>query len=268
MFILQVFVSKKIEKNVRQVFDVLLEGVENYKSEKDSVEIYYDLLGKGDLEETRFVLGKIILETIGGGLAARMKVVGKEEKENLLLDVCKEDLVKNEIVVKKSRKRGLAPSVSELKLKTAKRQDRSRLDKDLTIKKQEVVREEEREQIGEENQIAVERCQLAAEEIKMTEENILEKKDCHSLSQVGSNKKIHKQKKVEPVPKEEGQQIGEENKTVETCQLLAEEEENILEKKDCNSLSRERSNNKIDKQKKAGGKNISRIPLSSFFKNK
>ena len=42
--------------------------METYKKGRSSFEINYDLLGKGDSLETRFALGKIILDTMGCGI--------------------------------------------------------------------------------------------------------------------------------------------------------------------------------------------------------
>ncbi|CAN0873621.1 Poly(A) polymerase I [Linum grandiflorum] len=68
-----VFVSKKAGSEAAQLFDVLAKReirMESHKScsIKRKLIIDYKKLGKGDLRETRFVLGKIILNTLSGGL--------------------------------------------------------------------------------------------------------------------------------------------------------------------------------------------------------
>lgn len=49
----------------KQLFHVLTQKVETYKKGRTCFEINYDLLKKGDSVETRFALGKIILNTMG-----------------------------------------------------------------------------------------------------------------------------------------------------------------------------------------------------------
>ncbi|XP_024983201.1 uncharacterized protein LOC112519335 [Cynara cardunculus var. scolymus] len=63
-----VFISKYKGNSTRQLFHVLAHKVETYEKGRTSFEINYDLLGKGDSLETRFVLGKIILDTMGCGV--------------------------------------------------------------------------------------------------------------------------------------------------------------------------------------------------------
>ncbi|KVI08731.1 Poly A polymerase, head domain-containing protein, partial [Cynara cardunculus var. scolymus] len=65
---LMVFISKYKGNSTRQLFHVLAHKVETYEKGRTSFEINYDLLGKGDSLETRFVLGKIILDTMGCGV--------------------------------------------------------------------------------------------------------------------------------------------------------------------------------------------------------
>lgn len=47
---------------------MLVNDIELYKNKRKSAEINYDMLGKGHISETRFVLGKIILETMSSGI--------------------------------------------------------------------------------------------------------------------------------------------------------------------------------------------------------
>lgn len=63
-----VFISKTKGNSTKQLFYVLAHKVETYKKGRSSFEINYDLLGKGDSLETRFALGKIILDTMGCGV--------------------------------------------------------------------------------------------------------------------------------------------------------------------------------------------------------
>ncbi|KAK7307438.1 hypothetical protein VNO77_40502 [Canavalia gladiata] len=63
-----VFVSRKTGKLVSGIFEMLANDVESYKSKRKNSKINYGMLGKGNLSETGFVLGKIVLETMSGGI--------------------------------------------------------------------------------------------------------------------------------------------------------------------------------------------------------
>jgi hypothetical protein len=51
---------------------VLVHDIKFYKSDRKSAKINYDMLGSGHSSETRFVLGKIILETMRSGIVGDM----------------------------------------------------------------------------------------------------------------------------------------------------------------------------------------------------
>ncbi|XP_004232557.1 uncharacterized protein [Solanum lycopersicum] len=70
-----VFVSKNMRKVVEVIFDVLTEDVRSLKTRRNSFEIDYTLLGKGQTRETRFVLGKVILDTIAPGVVPVSEVI-------------------------------------------------------------------------------------------------------------------------------------------------------------------------------------------------
>ncbi|PNY09202.1 tRNA nucleotidyltransferase/poly(A) polymerase [Trifolium pratense] len=63
-----VFVSKKTEKAVSEIFEVLVDDIKFYKSDRKSEKINYNMLGSGHSSENRFVLGKIVLETMRSGI--------------------------------------------------------------------------------------------------------------------------------------------------------------------------------------------------------
>ncbi|RDY14224.1 pcnB, partial [Mucuna pruriens] len=64
-----VFVSRKAGKLASAIFKMLVNDDELYKSERrKNSKINYDMLGKGHLSETGFVLGKIVLETMNSGI--------------------------------------------------------------------------------------------------------------------------------------------------------------------------------------------------------
>lgn len=59
-----VFVSRKMGQHVDQVFNILTKDITSLKTNRHSLEIDYRLLGEGNVREIRFVLGKIILDTL------------------------------------------------------------------------------------------------------------------------------------------------------------------------------------------------------------
>ncbi|KAI3415162.1 uncharacterized protein J3R85_015484 [Psidium guajava] len=63
-----VLIQEQVVNNVREIFQVLVSDVESYNDGRGCFEINYELLGKGFLRETRHVLGKIILNTMNGGV--------------------------------------------------------------------------------------------------------------------------------------------------------------------------------------------------------
>lgn len=220
------------------------------------------MLGKGNLVETRFVLGKIILKTISGGLVAGEEEIDEEE----MPEVLDEDSVEN-YLAKKNRKRGLQPSSAELKLKTAKKckwiEKFSSINHKLSMNKEDVVPKEEVEEIHK----AVKNYQLPDEELKVrtTEKHKWIENSCHFDQELSINEEL--------VPKEGSQQLGEETqKAAKTCQSPEEEikvnPEKILEKKDRHSLSTGGTNKKRDKQKRADDKKKNQLLLSSLFKEK
>ncbi|PHT56383.1 hypothetical protein CQW23_04869 [Capsicum baccatum] len=70
-----VFVSKNMRKGVAIIFDVLIEDVRSLQTSRNSFEIDYTLLGKGQTRETRFVLGRVILDTIAPGVIPGSEVI-------------------------------------------------------------------------------------------------------------------------------------------------------------------------------------------------
>ncbi|KAJ0041486.1 hypothetical protein Pint_28697 [Pistacia integerrima] len=202
------FVSKKIGEGVGQIFDVLANSFESYDKGRKSFMIDYHLLGKGYIPETRFVLGKIILKTISVGLVGGEREVDEEKKIKSLLDSVEEsghprpcDLTENEFLSKKNRKHSLTIPDSESNLERTKKQKLSgkehRLSQQkLNMNKQDKFSKKDSHQKGKELQNFVETCLLAEEETMMTQENISEKKDCHSSLEEVISKKINRHKNV------------------------------------------------------------------------
>lgn len=55
---------QKLGRRVKDVFDILLKDVRSFKALKKGTDIDYSLLKAGDIREIRFVLGKIIMNTL------------------------------------------------------------------------------------------------------------------------------------------------------------------------------------------------------------
>ncbi|XP_011022149.1 PREDICTED: uncharacterized protein LOC105124023 [Populus euphratica] len=134
-----VFVSKKIGEHAALIFHM-----QSCEYRRESFKIDYDLLVKGDLYETRFVLGKVILKTLSGGLVQGGKEIIKEE-----LKVVKEnheptlsDLAKDGHVVKKVKEHVLL-SFDKQKIEKVKQKEKVKMkcssEQNINSMKEEVV---------------------------------------------------------------------------------------------------------------------------------
>ncbi|KAG2695189.1 hypothetical protein I3760_07G003400 [Carya illinoinensis] len=176
-----VFISKKMGKDVAEIFNVFLNDIESYNSGRKSFEINYHLLGRGFLHETRFVLGKIILETMSEVVKGGMEVVKVEETQP---DVTKEncglalsDLVKPQVVKDRNHKRGLSESSLEPQHGKVKKQKVIKK-KSSGLSKQEVVDMVKCLEVGEKHQTVIKTSQLPQVEANMTQGIMVERKNC------------------------------------------------------------------------------------------
>ncbi|KAE9606594.1 hypothetical protein Lal_00025749 [Lupinus albus] len=106
-----VFVPRKAGKHVSELFKVLVNGIQFYRSERKSSKINYNMLGKGHLPEARYVFGKIVLETMNSGIVGdvkdfeaakcHLKTEGAKEIDQLQLS----DPVNHQLVAKKNKRR-------------------------------------------------------------------------------------------------------------------------------------------------------------------
>ncbi|KAK2966854.1 hypothetical protein RJ640_027813 [Escallonia rubra] len=78
---LMVFVSKNKGTDAGELFKVLVHNAESHTVGRKNFEIDYHLLGDGNACEERFVLGKIIMDTMG--CVVQGSEVTEEEKDNL-----------------------------------------------------------------------------------------------------------------------------------------------------------------------------------------
>ncbi|CAN6541425.1 unnamed protein product [Malus baccata var. baccata] len=129
-----VFLSKNMAKHVAAIVEVLANDIEYYNQGRKNFEIDCHSLGKGHMREIRFVLGKVILETMDSGIL-RGKEVVQENEDNYRLQP--ESIDKN---FTKDKKRGRTTDTPELKEDLSKKHKvKEALDPDIAIDNQEVV---------------------------------------------------------------------------------------------------------------------------------
>ncbi|OMO83406.1 hypothetical protein COLO4_22540 [Corchorus olitorius] len=106
-----VFVPKRIAKHAAIFFGLMVDDIESFVNQRRgrSCEINYHLLGKGDPCETRYVLGKIILETMMDGVLGGGTEIANVEKELLQPEANEKILENNQRPMKKDKSR--APSI-------------------------------------------------------------------------------------------------------------------------------------------------------------
>ncbi|XP_011650262.1 uncharacterized protein LOC101212579 isoform X2 [Cucumis sativus] len=180
-----VFVSNKTARDVAIIFEVLAKHVKSYKDEKKDFKIDYKRLGKGlFLRENRYVLGKIILETLEDAILQgnenipdrnqnlRIDAPTKETSDSPVADLVQEQLVKGN---KKVRKR---PSVSEVELKANKKYKLVRKEGSISDK---VVENGRCINMTEMYKKGVEGSQLPLAPMEESMEPILESRKCHHL---------------------------------------------------------------------------------------
>lgn len=191
-----VFVPKKTAQDVAEIFKVLADDIKSYKKGRNFFEIDYHLLGKGFLHETRFVLGKIILETMNSRILKGEEVVQEDDYQHLEQESIKESW-------NKGKKRGLKPDTPELKQEFAKKHKLVEkkchlLEQKIDIDKQEVV-----ETISPERElISVLGHMLEKETCQLPEENVIEKKQEVFENNGQSKRKMHlkMEKKQQCIP--------------------------------------------------------------------
>ena len=147
----QVFIPKKIANNVAELFQLMVQSVGSHEKRRECFNIDYHLLGKGYMWETRFVLGKVILETMGCATSQRGEENVGEENNYIHTDNIKEnlnkklsDLVKEEVQVRKDRKQSVSLHSPEVKEQSTKKRKLvvskcSMAEQHMTLEKQEVV---------------------------------------------------------------------------------------------------------------------------------
>ncbi|KAH7566183.1 hypothetical protein JRO89_XS08G0111900 [Xanthoceras sorbifolium] len=250
-----VVVPKRVGRAFCQMLSELVINIESYEKRKNNLLINNKLLGKGNSNETRFVLGEIILETLSGGL-----VPGKEKHQQV--EFIEENLVKNQSVVKKKKRLGQLEFTEE-----------------NPVTNQSVVRKKRRfgqlvfvEENPIMNQSVVRKnggCGLASPDRETKPETAKKQKlvenNCPSFKQELAINKLM------AIVNDERRQIAEELlKVVEVRQSPKGERNatqgNMLEKEDCQPLAEEAISKKIDKDKQVVQTKHSTKPLSSLFR--
>ncbi|KAK9670710.1 hypothetical protein RND81_13G219700 [Saponaria officinalis] len=78
-----IWISKNAGKEASAVFNVLMKDIELLREERCYSNIDYSMLGKGDLPETRFALGKIIMDTLRSGVIYGRTKLATEKDDDL-----------------------------------------------------------------------------------------------------------------------------------------------------------------------------------------
>lgn len=79
----QVFVPQRMGHKVKHIFDILSNGVSSVKAKERSQEIQHLLLTGGNVNEVRFVLGKIITKTLLHSKKLAQGAVAEAEMDDL-----------------------------------------------------------------------------------------------------------------------------------------------------------------------------------------
>ncbi|KAG6596268.1 hypothetical protein SDJN03_09448, partial [Cucurbita argyrosperma subsp. sororia] len=178
-----VFVSKKAAKDVAKIIEVLVNDVESYKNTRKFFEIDYQLLKKGILNESRFVLGKVILETLKEAIVQEDGII-LDVKQNRCVDATTEenysspvsDSVKDQLVVKRNKKVRKLLSSSEVKWEGNKK---NKLDGKEGSIFDRVVEDGRCVNIAEPYKKGVEASQLPHAGLNSMEDSLLESSKCH-----------------------------------------------------------------------------------------
>ncbi|GMH24537.1 hypothetical protein Nepgr_026380 [Nepenthes gracilis] len=194
-----VLVSQKAGSYAAQIFDRLAANdLEERKRERKSYEINYNLLGKGDMHETRFVLGKIIIDTLSSGINRGGPEVAEEDI------VCTSEKKVHPIEVDEKPKSVPPPPPPETPLDAEKPEESTKMAKQVKKSQNIAEKKQKVEEIishGDD-----EEPKKAAQEVKLNRKRKSVEKLLLSQHQMGrkctvvkKNARIKKQKKKEIV---------------------------------------------------------------------
>ncbi|KAJ7944068.1 Poly(A) polymerase [Quillaja saponaria] len=122
-----VFIPRKTGQGVTEVFKVLMNDIKSYQHRRGTFDINYCMLGDGHISEIRFVLGKIILNTMSDGIVQKREPIEAEKSHSQPEgtkedgDVALSDLIKHSLS-KRDKRRVPSTSKPELQQQTVKKQ--------------------------------------------------------------------------------------------------------------------------------------------------
>ncbi|KAA3453156.1 PolyA_pol domain-containing protein/PolyA_pol_RNAbd domain-containing protein [Gossypium australe] len=257
-----VFVPKITAKNTAKLFDLMVEDIRSFINGRGrmSPEINFHLLGIGDPCETRFVLGKIILETMKAGPRGDATEIGNDEKD-LQPKATEEILSNNEIPAKKVKKHAPSSFIPDGNRGMLKKQ--KLVDENTATKNQEMVIKGELNDLAEKHQEFVKACKLSENKTNSMQGKISEKEE------KSTKDKEKKSKKHTKVVEKSKHHIAlhtvskKQQKVVRELNLREEDEMDNLEK----VLGKEEVKERTEEYKGRAGKERSGVSsLSSLFR--
>ncbi|KAG8489245.1 hypothetical protein CXB51_017281 [Gossypium anomalum] len=257
-----VFVPKITAKNTAKLFDLMVEDIRSFINGRGrmSPEINFHLLGIGDPFETRFVLGKIILETMKAGPRGDAIEIGNDEKD-LQPNATEEILSNNEIPAKKVKKHAPSSFIPDGNRGMLKKQ--KLVDDDTATKNQEMVTKDELNDVAEKHQEFVKTCKLSENKTNSMQGKISEKEE---KSKKDKEKKSKKHTKVVEKSKHHialHTVSKKQQRVVRELNLREEDEMDNLEK----VLGKEEVMERTEEHKGRAGKERSGVSsLSSLFR--
>ncbi|TYH63634.1 hypothetical protein ES332_D07G206000v1 [Gossypium tomentosum] len=257
-----VFVPKITAKNTAKLFDLMVEDIRSFINGRGrmSPEINFHLLGIGDPCETRFVLGKIILETMKAGPRGDATEIGNDEKD-LQPKATEEILSNNEIPGKKVKKNAPSSFIPDGNRGMLKKQ--KLVDDDTATKNQEMVTKDELNDLAEKHQEFGKTCKLSENKTNSMQGKISEKEE---KSKKDKEKKSKKHTKVVEKSKHHialHTVSKKQQRVVRELNLREEDEMDNLEK----VLGKEEVKERTEEHKGRAGKERSGVSsLSSLFR--
>lgn len=184
----QVFVPKKTARDAAKIFDLMVDDIESFVNgrQRESPGINYHLLGKGDPRETRYVLGKIILETMKDGRLGEGTRIANGEKDHLQPKVIEKNLANNQLPLKKDKKRVpslLNPEAKQGLPKKQKSVDSNHNISELYAAIKNQLAKEEFQDLAKKHQKLVEAYKFSEQETSLMQGNILEEEKSHLMNQ-------------------------------------------------------------------------------------
>ncbi|KAK6237232.1 hypothetical protein QUC31_002701 [Theobroma cacao] len=183
-----VFVPKKTARDAAKIFYLMVDDIESFVNgrQRESPGINYHLLGKGDPRETRYVLGKIILETMKDGRLGEGTQIANGEKDHLQPKVIEKNLANNQLPLKKDKKRVpslLNPEAKQGLPKKQKSVDSNHNISELYAAIKNQLAKEELQDLAKKHQKLVEAYKFSEQETSLMQGNILEEEKSHLMNQ-------------------------------------------------------------------------------------